>query len=82
MSLGAYVDGWKGIAAHCGRSERWTRYMSKRQRNPLPVGRVGGVMRMYVADYDAWVVQEMATPLEDARHRRDFVWPRKAPPAR
>lgn len=34
--------------------------MAIRKHHPLPVGKVGGMMRMYVADYDAWVAEEMA----------------------
>lgn len=51
----AYVETWKKIAAHIGRSERWCRYTANRPRDPLPVFMVGGMVRLNVADFDAWI---------------------------
>lgn len=61
MSRGPYVEGWKSIAAHCGRSERWCRDVAKRKVRPLPVGKVGGLMRMYLAAYETWLAEEMSS---------------------
>lgn len=60
----AHLDGWKRISAHIGRSERWCRYMAKRPVRPLPVGHLGGMVRMSLADYEAWLRDEMAAPKE------------------
>lgn len=60
MRRGPFVEGYKAIAAHCGRSERWVRNFVRRAKHPLPAAKVGGVFRLYLADFDAWVAEEMA----------------------
>lgn len=50
-----YVETWKKIAAHVGRSERWCRYTAAQTRDPLPVFHVGGIVRLNFEDFDAWV---------------------------
>lgn len=50
-----FVETWKKIAAHVGRSERWCRYTAALPVDPLPVFHVGGIMRLNLADFDAWV---------------------------
>ena len=44
--MGTYVETWKGIAFAVNRSERWCRYMARRGQDPLPVFKVGGIVRM------------------------------------
>ena len=41
-----FVETWKGIATALGRSERWCRYMARRAGDPLPVFKVGGIVRL------------------------------------
>jgi hypothetical protein len=53
--MATYVETWKGIAFMVGRSERWCRYMSRRGHDPLPVFKIGGIVRLNRADLDAWV---------------------------
>lgn len=57
-----YVEGWKAIAPVVGRSERWCRNMRKRHPRPLPVIRMGGVYRLYLADFESWLRQELTDP--------------------
>lgn len=45
-----FIETWKTIAAHIGRSERWCRYMADRAEDPLPVFKFGGMTRL---DLDA-----------------------------
>jgi len=53
-----FVETWKAIATAMGRSERWCRYMAQRDANPLPVFKVGGIVRLNLADRDAWIGQQ------------------------
>ncbi len=53
--MGSYVETWKGIAFAVGRSERWCRYMARRSNDPLPVFKIGGIVRLNKADLDAWI---------------------------
>lgn len=50
-----FVETWKKIAKHVGRSERWCRYTAARMLDPLPVFRIEGITRLNIADFDAWV---------------------------
>jgi hypothetical protein len=50
-----FAETWKSIAALCNRSERWCRYMARRPIDPLPVFKVGGIVRLTQEDLDAWV---------------------------
>lgn len=56
--MGSYVETWKGIAFSVGRSERWCRYMARRPQDPLPVFKVGGIVRLTKPDLDAWLVRQ------------------------
>jgi len=56
--MGAYVETWKGIAHSVSRSERWCRYMARRSPDPLPVFKVGGIVRMNLMDLDAWLSRQ------------------------
>jgi hypothetical protein len=53
-----WVETWKGIAGMCRRSERWCRYMARRPQDPLPVYKVGGIVRLDQGDFDRWVGRE------------------------
>ena len=53
--MGRFVETWKGIAAELHRSERWCRYMARRLGDPLPVFKVGGIVRLNREDLDAWL---------------------------
>ncbi len=57
-SMGTYVETWKGIAHSVSRSERWCRYMARRAADPLPVFKVGGIVRMNMMDLDAWLSRQ------------------------
>ena len=63
-----FYETWKGIAHKMQRSERWCRYMARRPQHPLPVFKVGGIVRLNACDLDSWLRQE--------RHRS---MPQRAP---
>jgi hypothetical protein len=50
-----FVETWKGIAHALGRSERWCRYMAQRSDDPLPVFKVGGIVRLTQPDLESWL---------------------------
>lgn len=56
--MGSYVETWKGIAFSVGRSERWCRYMARRPQDPLPVFKVGGIVRLNASDLNDWLSQQ------------------------
>jgi hypothetical protein len=58
--MSQYVETWKGIAALVNRSERWCRYMARRGQDPLPVFKVGGIVRMTQEDLDGWLRRQQA----------------------
>jgi hypothetical protein len=58
--MGAFVETWKGIAFAVNRSERWCRYMAQRPEDPLPVFKVGGIVRLNKTDLDAWLERQRA----------------------
>ena len=53
--MSSYVETWKGIAHALGRSERWCRYMAQRTDDPLPVFKVGGIVRLNGEDLEDWL---------------------------
>jgi hypothetical protein len=57
-----YVDGWSSVAEVVGKCVRWCREMAKRTERPMPVRRLGGVVRMYLADYSRWLSEELSAP--------------------
>jgi len=63
-----YVETWKGIADRIGRSARWARYMAKRADHPLPVGYIGGLVRMYMDDFERWCGTELAIEGKSTNH--------------
>lgn len=62
-----FVETWKGIATALGRSERWCRYMARRTGDPLPVFKVGGIVRLNSTDLEDWLTRQRATSITTAR---------------
>lgn len=62
-----YFETWKGIAHKLARSERWCRYTARREEDPLPVFKVGGIVRLNGRDLNDWLSRQrtrtMATPV-------------------
>lgn len=68
MAISPYFETWKGIGQAIGRSERWCRYMARRP-DPLPVYKVGGVVRIETRDLEAWLDRErLRTLARDRTH--------------
>ena len=67
--MGMYVETWKGIASMVGRSERWCRYMARRPVDPLPVFKVGGIVRLNAADHESWVNRQREVSYEQQKAR-------------
>ncbi len=63
--MGAFVETWKGIAFAVNRSERWCRYMARRSSDPLPVFKVGGIVRLNKTDLDAWLGRQRTRSFEE-----------------
>lgn len=53
-----FVETWKGIATALGRSERWCRYMARKAGDPLPVFKVGGIVRLNHGDLEDWLSRQ------------------------
>ncbi|MEZ4402875.1 MAG: hypothetical protein R3B06_22835 [Kofleriaceae bacterium] len=68
--MSTYVETWKSIASTLGRSERWCRYMAQRPADPLPIFKVGGIVRMNLADLEQWLGRQrtrtLARPVSEA----------------
>lgn len=68
--MSTYVETWKSIASTLGRSERWCRYMAQRSGDPLPIFKIGGIVRMNLGDLDEWLGRQrnrtLARPVADA----------------
>lgn len=62
-----HVETWRAIAYVLGRSERWCRYMSVRDPDRLPVFKIGGIVRLNVADWEEWVTRQQRRPIDVAR---------------
>lgn len=60
-----FVETWKGIAFAVGRSERWCRYMARRDQDPLPVFKIGGIVRLNQSDLDEWIDRQRRRALGD-----------------
>src|SRR4051812_14468959 len=58
MTMSNFVETWKGIATALGRSERWCRYMARRGADPLPVFKVGGIVRLNSSDLEDWLSRQ------------------------
>ena len=65
-----FVETWKSIATSLGRSERWCRYMAQRAADPLPVFKIGGIVRLNQSDLDDWLSRQrwrsLARPVFEA----------------
>jgi hypothetical protein len=66
-----FVETWFAVAAMCGRSERWCRYVAARAERPLPVFKVGGIVRMYVEDHNAWIRAEAEADAAEKKAARE-----------
>lgn len=66
--MSTYVETWKGIAHALGRSERWCRYMAQRSDDPLPVFKVGGIVRLNGEDLEDWLVRQRERSLAGGEH--------------
>jgi hypothetical protein len=70
MTMSNYVETWKSIAHALGRSERWCRYMAQRDADPLPVFKVGGIVRLNMHDLEDWLGRQrtrtLARPVAEA----------------
>lgn len=53
--MNEFYETWKGIAYKLQRSERWCRYTARRAQDPLPVFKVGGIVRLNEDDLEAWL---------------------------
>lgn len=53
-----FVETWKGIATALARSERWCRYMAQHPADPLPVFKVGGIVRLNQPDLEDWLARQ------------------------
>ena len=72
--MSTYVETWKGIAHALGRSERWCRYMAQRTADPLPVFKVGGIVRLNGDDLADWLLRQRErslTPVTVAPETRE-----------
>jgi hypothetical protein len=61
--MSTFVETWKGIATALGRSERWCRYMARRAGDPLPVFKVGGIVRLNASDLEDWLTRQRASSI-------------------
>ncbi|HUH02901.1 MAG TPA: hypothetical protein VML75_12975 [Kofleriaceae bacterium] len=74
-----FVETWKGIAYALGRSERWCRYMARKDADPLPVFKVGGIVRLNQEDLDDWLSRQRARTMvapvraEESRDRLQLI---------
>lgn len=53
--MNEFYETWKGIAHKLQRSERWCRYTARRAQDPLPVFKVGGIVRLNEQDLEGWL---------------------------
>ena len=56
--MNEFYETWKGIAYKLQRSERWCRYTARRAHDPLPVFKVGGIVRMTEEDLHGWLQRQ------------------------
>jgi hypothetical protein len=63
-----FVETWKGIATALGRSERWCRYMARRAADPLPVFKVGGIVRLNDGDLEDWLSRQRDRSMRVPEH--------------
>jgi hypothetical protein len=58
-----FYETWKGIAHKLQRSERWCRYTARRAHDPLPVFKVGGIVRLNEIDLTEWLARQRDTSI-------------------
>lgn len=72
--MSKYVETWKRVAMALCRSERWCRYTAQRSADPLPVFKVGGIVRLHHADLEDWLARQrrrsLARPVVEALNGR------------
>jgi hypothetical protein len=73
--MSSFVETWKGIATALGRSERWCRYMARRGADPLPVFKVGGIVRLNSGDLEDWLGRQRDRSVRISAHGTDTVAP-------
>ncbi len=71
--MGIFVETWKGIAFSVGRSERWCRYMARRGQDPLPVFKLGGIVRLNQVDLEAWVERQRVAGYEQKARGEELL---------
>jgi hypothetical protein len=75
--MATFVETWKSIAGTLGRSERWCRYMARRSHDPLPVFKVGGIVRLNHHDLEDWLErqrnQTLPRPHQALAHRLQLI---------
>jgi len=69
--MSSFVETWKGIATALGRSERWCRYMARRGADPLPVFKVGGIVRLNSGDLEDWLGRQRDRSVRISAHATD-----------
>lgn len=77
--MSSYFETWKGIAHILGRSERWCRYMAQRGEDPLPVFKVGGIVRLNREDLDEWLARQRDRSLPAGRRGDEQEGPVREP---
>ena len=70
-----FVETWKGIATALGRSERWCRYMARRGGDPLPVFKVGGIVRLNSNDLEDWLTRQRDRSMRVPAHTATAIPP-------
>ena len=55
-----YYETWPQIGDALGRSVTWCHKMARRAKDPLPVFRVGGTVRMTVEGMKGWLERQEA----------------------
>jgi hypothetical protein len=70
-----FVETWKGIALALGRSERWCRYMARRANDPLPVFKVGGIVRLNSGDLEDWLAHQRDRSMRVPAHSQENAIP-------
>jgi hypothetical protein len=67
-----FFETWKGIAHALARSERWCRYMARRDEDPLPVFKVGGIVRLNQPDLEDWIGRQRRRSISRPAAARPF----------
>tara|TARA_R110002096_G_scaffold16898_15_gene58259 strand:+ start:39681 stop:39962 length:282 start_codon:yes stop_codon:yes gene_type:complete len=62
--MSEFYETWKAIAFKLSRSERWCRYMARCSEDPLPVFKVGGIVRLNDSDLCDWLSRQRRKSLQ------------------